>query len=162
MPGGARPGGPRLAAQLLIYPVLDCNFETRSYRDNAAGYLLARETMVYFWENYLEKASDRGNPYAAPLQAKDLRGLPPVMVMTAEYDPLRDEGRAYAERLREAGVTVVARDYAGLIHGFWGYAAATLERAPAIREEAAAFLRAEFRPLHAGALPPEESVSQPG
>ena len=142
--------GPRIAAQLLVYPVLDYNFDTKSYHDNAEGYLLTRDVMIYFWDAYLEKASDRTNPYAAPLQARDLRGLPPAMMLTGEYDPLRDEGVAYTERLREAGVPVVARDYEGLVHGVWGHGP-VIERARGIREEAVAFLRAEFKRAHATA-----------
>jgi acetyl esterase len=114
-------GGPRLAYQLLIYPVTAPARGTRfaSYRDNADGYLLTRGSMEWFWDHYLRSPEDEKSPYAAPLHASDLSGLPPAMVVTAEFDPLRDEGRAYAERLQEAGVTVNARAYPGVIHGFF-------------------------------------------
>ncbi|HYH30374.1 MAG TPA: alpha/beta hydrolase [Pseudonocardia sp.] len=114
-------GGPRLDYQLLIYPVTAPARGTQfaSYRDNADGYLLTRGSMEWFWDHYLRSPEDAKNPYAAPLHASDLSGLPPAMVITAEFDPLRDEGRAYAERLQEAGVKVVAKPYSGIIHGFF-------------------------------------------
>jgi acetyl esterase len=90
-----------------------------SYRDNADGYLLTRGSMEWFWDHYLRSPEDGTNPYAAPLHASDLSGLPPAMVITAEFDPLRDEGRAYAERLQQAGVKVNAKSYSGIIHGFF-------------------------------------------
>jgi acetyl esterase len=112
-------GGPRLVYQLLIYPVTDYNFETQSYRDNADGYRLTRAAMQYYWNHYLRQPSDADDPRASPLRAADLSNLPPAHVITAEYDPLRDEGRAYAERLRAAGVPVVYRDEPGMIHGYF-------------------------------------------
>jgi acetyl esterase len=111
-------GGPSLTHQLLIYPVTDRSFETRSYRDNADGYMLSRGDMIWFWDHYLSDEADADNPYASPLRAEDLRGLPSATVITAEYDPLRDEGEAYATRLREAGVSVASTCYPGMIHGF--------------------------------------------
>jgi acetyl esterase len=111
-------GGPRLAFQLLLVPVLDRAFETRSYRENAEGYGLTRAEMMWFWSHYLRAPADADSPYASPLRATDLRGLPPALVVTAEFDPLRDEGAAYAERLREAGVAVELRHYRGVVHGF--------------------------------------------
>ncbi|MCX6000561.1 MAG: alpha/beta hydrolase [Chloroflexi bacterium] len=90
-------GTPRLSYQLLMYPVTDYAFDTPSYRENATGYLLIRDGMVSCW--------------------KDLHGLPPALVITAEYDPLRDEGEAYAARLLEAGVPAVCQRYEGAIHG---------------------------------------------
>ncbi|MHA6618510.1 alpha/beta hydrolase [Pseudonocardia sp. DLS-67] len=119
-------GGPRLAYQLLIYPVTAPARGTTfaSYRDNADGYMLTRGSMEWFWDHYLRSPEDEKNPYAAPLHAPDLSGLPPAMVVTAEFDPLRDEGRAYAERLQEAGVEVNARTYPGVIHGFFWMAGA--------------------------------------
>jgi acetyl esterase len=114
-------GGPPIAAQLLLYPVLapaaDSAFS--SYEENAEGYLLTRDTMLFFWDHYLSDAQDAINPYAAPLRAENLSGLPPALVITAEYDPLRDEGEAYARRLQEAGVEVNAIRYDGYIHGFF-------------------------------------------
>lgn len=114
-------GGPQIDYQLLIYPVTAPARGTTfaSYEDNADGYLLTRGGMEWFWDHYLASPEDAENPYASPLKAADLSGLPPAMVVTAEYDPLRDEGRAYAERLQEVGVAVHARSYDGVIHGFF-------------------------------------------
>lgn len=111
-------GGPALAHQLLIYPVTAHDFTTPSYEENAEGYFLTRDMMQWFWHHYLERAEDGQDPLAAPLRAKDLSGLPPATVVTAEYDPLRDEGEAYARRLDEAGVPMQAVRYDGVIHGF--------------------------------------------
>ncbi len=110
--------GPKLALQVLVYPVTDTAFDTPSYRENAEGYLLTRASMEWFWDHYCPPA-ERKNPYAAPARAKDLAGLPPALVLTAEFDPLRDEGERYAERLRAAGVSVECIRYDGLLHGFF-------------------------------------------
>jgi len=110
--------GPALRHQVLIYPVTDHDFETASYRDNATGYLLSREGMQWFWSHYVPNAAQRNEAYAAPLRAEKLALLPPATVITAEYDPLRDEGEAYAARLRDAGVATVATRYDGQVHGF--------------------------------------------
>ncbi len=110
--------GPRIAFQVLIYPVSNHSFDTPSYRECADGYGLNREAMEYYWNQYLARPEDGQNPLASPLLA-DLQGLPPALVITAEYDPLRDEGEALADRLREAGVEVEARRYDGQIHGFF-------------------------------------------
>jgi len=111
-------GGPRLRSQVLIYPVTDSDFERPSYRENAEGYLLTRDAMRWFWDAYVPDPSERANPYAAPLRAEKLAELPPALVLTAEYDPLRDEGEAYGSRLRDAGVRVETTRYDGQIHGF--------------------------------------------
>jgi acetyl esterase len=111
-------GGPAIAFQLLVYPVTEHRFETPSYREHADGYLLTREGMRWFWAHYLARDEDGRQPYASPLLARDLGRLPPALVVTAEYDPLRDEGEAYARRLAEAGVPVVLTRYPGMIHGF--------------------------------------------
>jgi acetyl esterase len=109
-----------LAYQMLVYPVTNHSYATESYTENADGYLLTKDSMVWFWNHYLRNEEDGKNPYASPLQAEDLSGLPPALVLTGEFDPLRDEGEAYAERLREAGVQVEAKRYDGMIHGyFW-------------------------------------------
>jgi acetyl esterase len=110
--------GPPLVLQLLIYPVTDYNFDTSSYSDNAQGYFLTQATMRWFWAHYLTGDADGANPHASPLRAASLAGLPPAHVITAEYDPLRDEGNAYAGRLRDAGVQVTHKLYNGQIHGF--------------------------------------------
>jgi acetyl esterase len=111
-------GAPNIAFQLLIYPVTDANFETGSYLEQAEGYGLTRDSMQYFWELYLEDPVEVTHPLASVLQA-DLAGLPPALVITAEYDPLRDEGDAYAAKLKAAGVPVEHISYPGQIHGFF-------------------------------------------
>jgi acetyl esterase len=109
-------GGPRIASQLLIYPVTDRNFETVSYREYASGYGLTRANMQWFWECYYPTADL--DPTVAPLRTKSLKGLPPAYVITAEYDVLRDEGEAYARRLHKEGVSVRGTRFLGLNHGF--------------------------------------------
>ena len=137
-------GGPRIAQQVLIYPVTDHRFDTPSYRDNAEGYLLTREAMRWFWGHYLADEADGRNPYASPLRAEDLAGLPPALIVTCEYDPLRDEGEAYGERLRAAGVPVTLRRYDGMIHGcFW--MGGVVDRGRRLVEEIAAEVRAAPR-----------------
>ncbi len=134
-------GGPTLAAQLLIYPATDLtSMDTPSHRENGEGYFLTRERLQFFGSAYLAQAQDALNPLASPLLAPDLNGLPPALVLTAEYDPLRDEGHAYAERLREAGVPTEYRPGPGLIHGFANLTG-ILPEAAAIMDEAAAWLR---------------------
>ncbi len=118
-------GGPEIARQVLVYPVVDNCITTRSYLENAEGYLLTRDDMAWFLANYIG-VPDREAELdwrITPLRAPDLRGVAPAIVVTAEYDPLRDEGRAYADRLEEAGVPVVRLPYDGLIHGFFGLSA---------------------------------------
>jgi acetyl esterase len=112
-------GGPALRFQLLVYPVTDHRFDTVSYRDNGEGYLLTTDMMRWFWDHYLGPSTDDDHHLVSPLRAEDLTGLPPAMVITAEYDPLRDEGEAYAARLAEAGVPVTHKRYDGQIHAFW-------------------------------------------
>lgn len=114
-------GGPPIALQVLLYPVTAAGVDESfaSYRDNADGYLLTTASMRWFWDHYLSSPADASQPYASPLSAKDLSGLPPALVLCAEFDPLRDEGLAYAERLKEAGVPVTVRLHEGLIHGFF-------------------------------------------
>ena len=114
--------GPAIAMQLLIYPVTDATMESGSYRDNANGYLLSRTMMSWFWDHYCPDLALRADPLASPIAAEDLAGLPPALVMTAEFDPLRDEGEAYAERLIAAGVEVEVRRFDGLVHGFFSQA----------------------------------------
>jgi acetyl esterase len=140
----ARERGPALRFQLLVYPVTAPDFDTASYRENAEGYLLTRDTMRWFWDQYAPEPAQRRNPWAAPLVAADLSGLPPALVITAEYDPLRDEGEAYARRLREAGVRAELRRYDGMIHGFLSFADVVQQGKRAV-EEAGATLRAALR-----------------
>lgn len=112
-------GGPTFVTQVLIYPVTSLAFNTPSYQENGEGYFLTYESMVWFAKHYLAKEEDKLNAYAAPLLAADLCDLPPALIITAEYDPLRDEGMAYANRLSEAGVPVESACYEGMIHGFF-------------------------------------------
>jgi acetyl esterase/lipase len=113
-------GGPNLRLQVLLVPATDTNFETRSYRDFDTGRFLARAFMQFGWNIYAPDEKTRRNPYAVPMRARidQLRGLPPALVITAENDPLRDEGEAYARKLKEAGVAVTAIRYIGTIHDF--------------------------------------------
>lgn len=111
-------GGPALAFQLLVYPATDQRLGTASHERNAHGYLLERESIEFFRRCYLPDATAHGDWRASPLLARDHRGLPPALVITAGYDPLVDEGKAYAERLRAAGVEVAYREYPDMVHGF--------------------------------------------
>jgi acetyl esterase len=113
-------GGPTIAFQLLIYPALERSFDTASYRENATGYFLTTAQMKWFWDQYVgDDLAAAAHPYASPLLAADLTGLPPAHIVTAEFDPLRDEGEAYGRRLAEAGVPVDVRRYDGMFHGFF-------------------------------------------
>lgn len=110
-------GGPALRFQLLTYPVCDDDFDRPSYIENATRLLLSREQMKWFWDQYVDP-KDRSHPYVAPIRDTKLGSLPPALVITAEFDPLRDEGEAYAQRLKEAGVPVICQRYDGMVHGF--------------------------------------------
>ena len=113
-------GGPNIIGQILIYPITDYNFDRPSYRENASGYGLGLATMHWYWGHYLTSESDGADIYVSPIRTPDLSGLPPAHVVTAEYDPLRDEGEAYAEALRAANVSTTSMRYDGVIHGFAG------------------------------------------
>ena len=113
----ARDGGLPLAGQALVYPVTDWQFDTTSYERNAEGYGLTLPAMRWYWDHYLGGA-DGLHPEASPLRAESLAGVAPALVVVCEFDPLRDEGVAYAERLRQAGVPVRLSEYEGMIHGF--------------------------------------------
>jgi acetyl esterase len=136
-------GGPALRMQLLVYPVTDHNFSTPSYDINGDGYLLTKDMMKWFWDHYLNGPDDGKNHLASPLRAADLSGLPPALVITAEYDPLRDEGEAYATKLTAAGVSVTHTQYAGMIHAFWQMMA-VFEAASTAADQAADELRKAF------------------
>lgn len=135
-------GDPSLRFQLLIYPVTDCDFETQSYVENADGYFLTRRAMRWFWDHYVPDPAERVHAYASPLRAKSLSGLPPALVITAEYDPLRDEGEAYAKALEKAGVAVQCSRYAGMLHGFVAFAGLVDQAQRAVDEAAGAMRRA--------------------
>ncbi len=111
-------GGPPLAYQLLLYPATDADMNTASYLENAEGYLLTRAAMVWYWDQYVPDPAQRLDPDASPLRAADLSNLPPALILTAGYDPLRDEAEAYARRLTEADVPVTLSRYDGMFHGF--------------------------------------------
>lgn len=115
-------GGPALKAQLLVYPVADADPDAYpSMTDNAEGYLLSRADMNWFFEHYVKDLGAVGNPILCPIKATSHAGLPPALVITAEFDPLRDEGNAYAKTLADAGVAVEHRCYDGAIHGFYTF-----------------------------------------
>ncbi len=112
-------GTVELRAQLLFYPVTDHHSAERpSYRDNAEGYFLSRQDMIAFWTHYLPSEADKEHPDAAPIRAPDLSAMPRTMILTAEFDPLRDEGEEYGRRLAAEGNAVTIRPGPGLIHGF--------------------------------------------
>ena len=113
-------GTPKLSFQLLLWPVTDANLETASYNQFAQGHFLTKPLMKWFWDNYTTNPKQRAERFASPLQAttEQLKGLPPALVQTAEFDVLRDEGEAYARKLDAAGVTVTAVRYNGMIHDY--------------------------------------------
>ncbi|MBU8906251.1 alpha/beta hydrolase [Desertibacillus haloalkaliphilus] len=112
-------GGPKISYQILLYPGTDFAFDTKSFEENGEGYYLETSAMHWFADQYFSTEDEKVHPYAAPIRAKDLSGLPPALVFTAEYDVLRDEGENYAKRLQEAGVPVEVKRYDGQIHGFF-------------------------------------------
>ncbi|MSQ42016.1 MAG: alpha/beta hydrolase [Dehalococcoidia bacterium] len=136
-------GGPAIVHQALVYPVTNYSFDTASYRENAEGYVLSKASMQWFWDHYLGPDGDGRQPYASPLRAPDLSRLPSALVITAEFDPLRDEGEAFARRLQAAGVAAVCTRYDGMIHGFFGMSA-MLDDAKRALAQAAQSLRAAF------------------
>ena len=148
---GCRDGGPRLAAQLLIYPTVDAagNYRSKtenakypSRRQNAEGYFLTLATMQWFADHYLRDDEDGLDPRVSPIRAADLSALPPAVVATAEFDPLRDEGEAYADALRRVGIRVACHREPTLIHGFFGMGNASAAAAAAGQR-----IRADFRAM---------------
>jgi len=130
-----RQTGPRLAAQLLIYPAVDLDEQGEPYAsrvDNAVGYFLTAQDMGWFAEQYLPAGIDRRDPRVSVLHVPDLAGVAPAVIGTGEYDPLRDEGDAYAERLGQAGVPVRHHRFPGLIHGFYGFGTFSAASADAV------------------------------
>ncbi|HEV3226597.1 MAG TPA: alpha/beta hydrolase [Acidimicrobiales bacterium] len=115
----ARDNGIPLRFQLLVYPATDLTLSSASIDENGEGYLLTKESMVWFTGHYLTGGTDPKDPRVSPLYTDDLTGVAPALVITAEFDPLRDEGEAYAERLKDAGVPVTLRRFDGQIHGFY-------------------------------------------
>ena len=138
-------GGPALCGQLMIYPVTDYHVPGHpSYVENAEGYGLSAAGMRWFWNHYLNSASEADNPYVSPLRAANLRGLPPALIITAEYDVLRDEGERYGQRLAEAGVPTKVTRYDGMHHGFFQMYG-IVEKAKKALEEAATWLKERFK-----------------
>ena len=135
-------GGPVLALQVLVYPITDCDFDRPSYKDNAEGYLLTAESMRFYWDQYVPDVKDRMQPYVSPMRAASVTGLAPALVITAEYDPLRDEGEAYARRLTEAGVPVTQSRYPGMIHAFFRFTNSIDAARAAVAEVVAALQKA--------------------
>ncbi|QMU75752.1 alpha/beta hydrolase [Streptacidiphilus sp. PB12-B1b] len=136
-------GGPALAAQLLVYPNTDHLADTASRRENTDPLLFNDKSVQWYWDNYLTDPADGADPLASPLRAADHSGLPPALVITAEYDPLRDEGEAYAQRLRESGVLVEQTRYQGVPHGFFAMSG-TLDAGRSALSQAASYLRNAF------------------
>ncbi|KFI06173.1 alpha/beta hydrolase [Massilia sp. BSC265] len=126
-------GAPALRSQVLLWPVTDANFDNASYKEFANGHFLTRDMMIWFWDNYTRDAAARREIYASPLQASSaqLKGLPPALIQTAEFDVLRDEGEAYGRKLDAAGVEVKSVRYNGMIHDFGLLNA--LSEVPAVR-----------------------------
>ena len=134
-------GGP--AFQMLIYPATDSSRQSASRKAFAAGYFLTKELMDWFWKAYVPAGTDLADLRLSPLLAEDFAGLPPAFVLTAGYDPLRDEGRAYAERLIEAGIKTTYANYPGTIHGFFSLTR-FLQQGLRANDEAAAVMAAHF------------------
>jgi acetyl esterase len=110
--------GPKIAFQILIYPTVDHKFDYPSMIENADGYMLTTDAMKWYLKQYRRDEVDQNNPYAIPMRAQNLKNLPPTLIITAQYDPLRDEGEAFAKRLGDDGVKVFFKRYEGMIHGF--------------------------------------------
>jgi len=139
-------GGPAIALQVLVYPVVDCDMDRRSYREyDGEELILNRRDMQWFWDRYAPGQEARVNPYASPLRAASLAELPPAYLITAEHDPLRDEGFAYADRLRDARVPVEHRHYGSQIHAFFSFAG-ILDDADKAVSEAGAAIRSAVEP----------------
>ena len=148
-----RDGGPDLAAQLLIYPATDFREgeQHRSRTENGEGLLLTADDMRWFGDAYVPQVGQRTDPRATVLLQPDLSGAAPAVVLTGEYDPLRDEGEAYAQALEAAGVPVVLRRYAGLVHGFFGLGPVSPASAAAVREGCSELRMLLERPASAAA-----------
>jgi acetyl esterase len=112
-------GKPRIAFQLLLYPTTSFRHDSPSMLTFGSGYMLNQATIEWYLAHYIPKDADRGDPRLSPLAATELKNLPPAYIVTAGFDPLRDEGSAYAEKLKAAGVSVTHVDYPSMIHGFF-------------------------------------------
>ena len=135
--------GPKISYQCLFYPVTDARCDSQSYEDFAEGYLLSSAMMYWFWQQYLQDTGQGDDPLASPLRAEALADMPPTTLITAEFDPLRDEGEAFARRLLQAGVSVRLQRCEGMTHGFISMAP-FVERAAVALADAAADLRRAF------------------
>ena len=144
--------GPPIALQAMVYPVTDLSsFSTPSYQEFAESHQLTRNMMEWFRAHYLANIEDAANPYASPLLARDLTGLPPALIITAECDLLRDEGEAYAARLAEAGVQVTCTRYPGMIHPFFSLSGVIPQALDAIQQVADAVRTSRYQDRAAGA-----------
>jgi acetyl esterase len=135
-------GTPNLSFQLLVYPVIDKPDNFPSYAENAEGYFLTRDAMFWFYDLYTTYDTDPQNPLLFPIYAESLANLPPALVITAEFDPLRDEGEAYAQKLQSAGTPVTLTRYDGMIHGFYGMQTVLAQSKQAIAQSAQALKQA--------------------
>ncbi len=135
--------GPQLAGQLLVYPNTDYFSDTASLRENTDPFLFNQTSVAWYWNHYLSSPADGASPLASPLRAESHSGLPAALVITAEYDPIRDQGEQYAEKLRAAGVPVTLSRYEGMVHGFFAMSG-TLDGGRRALAEAAEALRTWF------------------
>ncbi|WP_160108797.1 alpha/beta hydrolase [Pseudomonas izuensis] len=134
--------GPKISYQCLFYPVTDARCDSQSYEDFAEGYFLSSAMMYWFWQQYLQDTGQGDDPLASPLRADSMAGLPPTTLITAEFDPLRDEGEAFARCLLQAGVSVRLQRCEGMIHGFISMAPFVEGAALALADAAADLRRA--------------------
>jgi acetyl esterase len=138
--------GPRIRLQVMVYPVLDHDYETASYRQFGSHWgVVTRTDMIWFHSNYVSHPDQLDLPYVSPRRSTDLSGLPKALIILPEADPLRDEGQRYAEALQKAGVAAEARVYPGMVHGFWQMGGALPQALTAI-EDAASLLRSSLAP----------------
>jgi len=144
-------GGPALAFQLLVYPMVDYLDDRPSLHEFAEGHFLTQPMIRCFWNHYLSRLDDGLHPHASPMQATSLEGMPPALVITAECDPLRDQGEAYAERLSDGGASVALMRYEGAIHGFFNLAGVVDAGRDAIADAGAALRAALLSDAEAAA-----------
>jgi acetyl esterase len=135
--------GPALVLQLLVYPAVDGTMGFPSVQENGQSYLLTQDSINYYYNHYVPAGTDRKQRLLSPFYAESFTGLPPAHVITAEFDPLRDEGEAYAEKLQAAGVPVTCTRYEGMIHAFFSLDG-ILDQGKKAIDEAATALRAAF------------------